>query len=126
MREDVFDEKSRRVELNDIGAFLQLPLRLRFAMTVHRAQGQTYDQATVDFAEGRPFASGQGCVAVSRVRTLEGLTLTAPLVAGDFRASERALAFLRGSVVSDASVKLGRPDRLHRIRSLQRTKYTIR
>jgi ATP-dependent exoDNAse (exonuclease V) alpha subunit len=86
------------IELRDLGEFLQLPLRLGFAMTVHRAQGQTYDQATVDFAEGRPFASGQGYVAVSRVRGLEGLTLTKPLVESDFRASARALAFLHASV----------------------------
>jgi ATP-dependent exoDNAse (exonuclease V) alpha subunit len=86
------------IELRDLGEFLQLPLRLGFAMTVHRAQGQTYDQATVDFAEGRPFASGQGYVAVSRVRGLDGLTLTKPLVESDFRASARALAFLHASV----------------------------
>jgi len=88
------------IELRDLGEFLQLPLRLGFAMTVHRAQGQTYDQATVDFAEGRPFASGQGYVAVSRVRGLDGLTLTKPLVESDFRASARALAFLHASVRS--------------------------
>jgi ATP-dependent exoDNAse (exonuclease V) alpha subunit len=88
------------IELTKLGEFLQLPLRLGFAMTVHRAQGQTYDQATVDFAEGRPFASGQGYVAVSRIRALDGLTLTKPLVESDFRASARALAFLHASVRS--------------------------
>lgn len=98
VHEYVFDEKSGGIELRELGEFLQLPLRLGFALTVHRAQGQTYDQATVDFGEGRPFASGQGYVAVSRVRSLEGLTLTEPLMASDFRASGRALGFLRGSV----------------------------
>lgn len=98
VQEYVVNEKSGAVELRELGEFLQLPLRLGFAMTVHRAQGQTYDQATVDFAEGRPFASGQGYVAVSRVRSLEGLSLTKPLVASDFRASERCLGFLHASV----------------------------
>ena len=98
VHEYVVNGKSGGIELNDLGEFLQLPLRLGFALTVHRSQGQTYDQATVDFAEGRPFASGQGYVAISRVRSLEGLTLTEPLVASDFRASARALAFLHASV----------------------------
>lgn len=88
------------VELREIGDFLQIPLRLGFAMTIHRAQGQTYDQATVDYADGRPFAPGQGYVAVSRLRGLDGLTLTEPLRASDFRASSRALAFLHASVRS--------------------------
>lgn len=86
------------IELRELGEFLQIPLRLGFAMTIHRAQGQTYDQATVDFSDGRPFASGQGYVAISRVRTLDGLTLTEPLRASDFRASSRVLAFLHASV----------------------------
>lgn len=97
VHEYVYSESSG-VELRDLGEFLQLPLRLGFAMTVHRAQGQTYDESTVDFAEGRPFAPGQGYVAVSRVRSLEGLSLTSPLTTFDFRASQRALAFLHASV----------------------------
>lgn len=100
VHEYVFDEKTGGVELTELGEFLQLPLRLGFALTVHRAQGQTYDQTTIDFAEGRPFASGQGYVALSRVRTLDGLTLTKPLVASDFRASARTLEFLHASVIS--------------------------
>ncbi|MFT4049350.1 MAG: AAA family ATPase [Solirubrobacterales bacterium] len=98
VQEYVVGEKSGAIELRELGEFLQLPLRLGFALTVHRAQGQTYDQSTIDFSEGRPFATGQGYVAISRVRTLEGLSLTKPLVASDFRASERALAFLHASV----------------------------
>lgn len=89
---------SGEVELREIGEFLQLPLRLGFALTIHRAQGQTYDQATVDYADGRPFAPGQGYVAVSRLRELGGLTLTCPLKASDFRASSRVLDFLRASL----------------------------
>lgn len=95
--EYVYSE-SAGVELRELGEFLQLPLRLGFALTIHRAQGQTYDQSTIDFGEGRPFAPGQGYVAISRVRGLEGLTLTQPLVASDFRASQPALDFLHASV----------------------------
>lgn len=94
VKEYAFDAEADAVRLTEIGEFLQLPLRLGFAMTIHRAQGQTYDAATVDFAAGNPFTPGHAYVAVSRVRTLAGLTLTRPLRAGDFRCSQRAREFL--------------------------------
>jgi hypothetical protein len=94
VRRYTVDAADGRVKLEEVGSFLQIPLRLGFALTVHRAQGQTYDQATVDFASGPPFVDGHGYVAVSRVRSLEGLTLTRPLRAGDFRASRAAIAFI--------------------------------
>jgi ATP-dependent exoDNAse (exonuclease V) alpha subunit len=94
IKEYVVDGSNGHIQLVELGAFLQLPLRLGFALTVHRAQGQTYDQATVDFAAGSPFVDGHGYVAVSRVRSLDGLTLTRPLQRGDFRASQAALRFL--------------------------------
>ncbi|MBI4896748.1 MAG: AAA family ATPase [Actinobacteria bacterium] len=98
VKEYVHDSTSGRVRLVEQGEFIQLPLRLGFAMTIHRSQGQTYDRATIDFSQGRPFAAGQGYVAISRVRQLEGLTLTCALQTTDFKCSRRALAFLRDSL----------------------------
>ncbi len=95
--EYVWNEAVSAVELVERGEFLQLPLRLGFAMTIHRAQGQTYDAATVDLAAGNPFVDGHTYVAVSRVRRLEGLALTRPLRPSDFRCSARARAFLAQS-----------------------------
>ncbi|MGB1583842.1 MAG: ATP-dependent DNA helicase, partial [Solirubrobacterales bacterium] len=92
--EYAFDPDTDRVKKQEIGQFLQLPLRLGFAMTVHRSQGQTYDRTTVDFANSRPFSPGQGYVAISRVRSLDGLTLTRKLRKTDFRHSPRAADFL--------------------------------
>lgn len=94
VKEYAVDASTGRLTLNEIGEFLQLPLRLGFAMTIHRSQGQTYDAATVDFAERGPFAEGQGYVAVSRVRSLDGLMLTRKLRSSDFRHSARAAQFL--------------------------------
>lgn len=88
------DRESGLVSLVELGEFLQLPLRLGFAITVHRAQGQTYETATIDFSQHGPFTPGHAYVAVSRVRRLEGLNLTRPLRPGDFRCSDRARAFL--------------------------------
>lgn len=97
VKEYVHDGLSGSVRLVEQGEFLQLPLRLGFAMTIHRSQGQTYDRATIDFSQGRPFVPGQGYVAISRIRQLDGLTLTSALRTTDFKCSQRALAFLRDS-----------------------------
>ena len=59
------------------GSFSQLPLRPAWAVTIHKAQGLTFDQVAINAAEA--FAFGQVYVALSRCRTLQGLTLTAPL-----------------------------------------------
>ena len=59
------------------GVFSQYPLRAAWAVTIHKAQGLTFDRVEVNAAEA--FAFGQVYVALSRCRTLEGLTLTAPL-----------------------------------------------
>lgn len=66
-----------------IGVVEQLPIRLAYAVTVHKAQGQTYDKAVVNLP--RPFAPGHLLVALSRVTSAEGLCLTRPI-------SERALS----------------------------------
>ena len=62
------------------GTFMQYPLRAAWAVTIHKAQGLTFDRVNVDATEA--FAYGQVYVALSRCRTLEGLTLTKPLTQG--------------------------------------------
>lgn len=57
-----------------VGSFTQYPLRLAWALTIHKAQGKTFDHVLVDFGRG-PFAHGQAYVALSRCTSLEGLVL---------------------------------------------------
>ncbi len=71
------NENSREIEEEVAGSFVQYPLKLAWAITIHKSQGLTFDRAVID-AEAA-FAHGQTYVALSRCKSLEGLVLSSPL-----------------------------------------------
>ncbi len=88
-----WDEAKRRVETAIVGTYTQLPLVHAWALTVHKAQGLTLDDLRIDFGAGA-FAAGQAYVALSRARSLAGLSLARPLRPNDVRVDPRVSEFI--------------------------------
>lgn len=91
-----YDEISDQLGSEVVGKYTQIPIKLAWAVTIHKSQGKTFDTAIIDFGRGT-FAHGQAYVALSRVRSLQGITLKNPLRAQDVRIDERIRDFLTGA-----------------------------
>lgn len=91
-RESVYNEESGKVESEVVGTFTQYPLKLAWAITIHKSQGMTFDRMHFDLTRG-VFATGQAYVAVSRMRSLEGLTLSNSLQRHHIRQDAEVKAF---------------------------------
>ena len=95
--EEEFDESTQRMReilvAIPLAEYQQIPLRLAWAVTVHKAQGQTYDEVQIDMGRGA-FSPGQTYVALSRVRALEGLYLTRAIQMKDVLVDQDVLRFM--------------------------------
>lgn len=77
-----YNDKEKKIEEEEIGTYEQFPIRLAWAITVHKSQGLTFSRVRIDFSGG-VFAGGQTYVALSRCTSLKGIQLKAPIQRSD-------------------------------------------
>jgi len=87
--------ETNKVKTETVGTFTQFPIKLAWAITIHKSQGKTFDKAVIDFNRGT-FATGQAYVALSRCRKLEDIILTRKIKRTDIIIDPRVVKFYEG------------------------------
>jgi ATP-dependent exoDNAse (exonuclease V) alpha subunit len=96
------DSMSHQLVEEEIGQIHQFPIRLAWAITIHKIQGQTFDKLLIDFTGG-VFESGMAYVALSRCRTIEGLRFTRNIVPADIIVDNDVVDFMNSLLHKDTT-----------------------
>ena len=88
-----FDKSSKKLVASVVGSYTQYPMKLAWAVTIHKSQGKTFDQVVIDTDRGI-FAHGQLYVALSRCRTLDGIILKKPITKRDLITDSKISEFM--------------------------------
>lgn len=87
-----YDPETKKVEKSITGTYTQYPLKLAWAITIHKSQGMTFDKMILDLSRGI-FSDGQLYVALSRIKSLDGLFLTKPIYPSYVRGSKEIISY---------------------------------
>ncbi len=99
-----YDEEKLETVKKTVGSFVQYPLKLAWAVTIHKSQGQTFDNCIINMGRGA-FIFGQTYVAFSRCRTMAGVHLTVPLKLTDIKADPNVFTFDRGTLWNQVTLE---------------------
>ena len=108
-----FNAKEKKIEEDEIGTYRQFPLRLAWAITVHKSQGLTFSRVKIDFTGG-VFAGGQAYVALSRCTSIEGISLKEPIRWEDIFIRKEVVNFAKGyndDVILNTALKQSKADK---------------
>ncbi len=103
--------KNEELRSEEVGSFRQYPVRLAFAVTIHKSQGKTFENVVIDVGKGT-FAHGQMYVALSRCTTLEGIVLKQPLRKSHILMDWQVVKFLTDMQYARAAKSCSREDKL--------------
>ena len=103
--------KNEELRSEEVGSFMQYPVRLAFAVTIHKSQGKTFENVIIDVGRGT-FAHGQMYVALSRCTTLDGIILKQPLKKNHILMDWQVVKFLTGMQYAKAALNCTREDKL--------------
>ncbi|MDR2538848.1 MAG: AAA family ATPase [Bifidobacteriaceae bacterium] len=106
-----YESATKKIARKALGTFYQYPLKLAWAITIHKSQGKTFTDLVIDF-EKRLFAGGQAYVALSRARSVDRLWLLRPMRVGDVRLDYRIVRFLTQLQTDISSEKFTLPDKI--------------